>query len=103
MKLRAIRLRQHGVPVSRHDVANAPGVLGDMKVVELRDDVLLRYTRTARLTDPAYVTGRDLVPPLRDVQLLHMLGDGFVIAGFEREGETDYAQSWLCRNAVSAP
>jgi hypothetical protein len=42
-------------------------------------------------------TRRDLLPPLRDVQLLHAEDDCMVLGGFEREdlSRRDQAQTWV--------
>jgi len=75
-------------------MATAPLLAGDLRVEELRDEVLRRHVRVARLVDRTRPRDPDRLPPLYDVTLPAMSPQAFTLAGFERIEGTDYAQSW---------
>ena len=89
-------MRERGVPRPRNEIGADPGARGDLLVEEARDDILGRTVRVARLASGLPKDAAAL-PPLSDVTLLWMGPQGFVIAGFETVGNTQYAQSWYCR------
>ena len=51
--------------------------------------------RTARLFDAESAIYSDKLPELLDVRLMAMSLQAFTLAGFERIGDVEYAQSWL--------
>jgi hypothetical protein len=68
---------------------------GDLRVEELRDEILRRHVRVARLVDRARPRDPDRLPPLYDIILPAMSPQAFTLAGFKRIEGTNYAQSWL--------
>jgi hypothetical protein len=88
-------MRNRGRCLSLRELANAPLLVGDLRVEELRDDVLRRHVRVARLVDRSRPRDPDGLPPLYDVTLPAMSPQAFTLAGFERIAGTDYGQSWL--------
>jgi hypothetical protein len=81
--------------LSPRELANAPTLVGDLRVEELRDEILRRHVRVARHVDRARPREPDRLPPIYDVTLPAMSPQAFTLAGFERNDRTDYAQSWL--------
>jgi hypothetical protein len=92
-------MRKKGRRLSPRELANAPMLVGDLRVEELRDEVLHRHVRVARLVDRSRPRNPDRLPPLYDVTLPAMSPQAFTLAGFERIEGTDYAQSWLVTQA----
>ena len=92
-----MRMRERGVPLDRTKMRSVEGVVGDLYVEEHADE---RHGRTLRIARLAPERPRDPIPlpPLEDVQLLWLGGYGFVLAGFERVNNADFAQSWWCRS-----
>jgi hypothetical protein len=99
MRFAVVPMRHRGRPVARHELANCPPVVGDLRVEEVRDEALGRYVRMARVLDPTRPIGADLLPTLRDPVLIAMNPLAFTLSGLERVGDQDYAQSWLVRAA----
>ena len=92
-------MRNKGRCLSARELANAPLQAGDLRVEELRDEVLRRHVRVARLVDRTRPRDPDRLQPLYDVTLPAMSPQAFTLAGFERIEGVEYAQSWL----VTAP
>jgi len=88
-------MRNRGRCLSPRELANAPMLVGDLRVEELRDEVLHRHVRVARLVDRTRPRDPDRLPPLYDIILPAMSPQAFTLSGFERIEGTDYAQSWL--------
>lgn len=95
------RLRERGVQIPKYQHAFKTLVDGELLVFEQRDDSLNRYTRMAKLINPATSAERD-VPQLRDVQLVGMTRDVISLSGIERIEDIAiskveyFAQTWLC-------
>ena len=74
-------------------------VRGVLLIDEERDAELMRIVRVARLVEP--VKRSDLLPPLRDVQVVAVRPGWWTLTGFERiteppPGDTAcYQQSWF--------
>lgn len=96
MKVRVVRMRQQGAPVERARVNHDPGIVGELFVEEHVDKSCGRTLRVARLASERPLD-QSLLPMLADVQLLWCGNQGFVLAGVERIGDTNYGQSWWCR------
>ena len=101
MLIRLHRLRERGWPIPRYQFAFKKTILGELTVHEVRDPVLNRYTRVARLVAPD--TGAHLdVPPLLDAQLVGLTREVLSLSGIERLEDPlifkveDFAQTWLC-------
>ena len=92
-------MRNRGRCLSPRELANAPMLVGDLRVEELRDETLHRHVRVARLVDRTRPRDPDRLPPLYDIILPAMSPQAFTLAGFERIEGTDYAQSWLVTQA----
>ena len=96
----AIRLLRHrGRVIPWRDVVNRAPKVGDIRIEETRDDELHRYVRTAKLFPDDCVVHGAALPELYDVRVIGMSQQAFTLAGLERLGGVEYAQSWL----VSAP
>ena len=87
-------MRNRGRCLTQRELANAPHLVGDLRVEELHDEVLHRHVRVARHVDRTRPRDPDRLPPLYDVTLPAMSPQAFTLAGFERIEGTDYAQSW---------
>ena len=74
--------------------AKAPGHAGMLTIDQKRDPVLGRTLARAKLTCIAAGTDTDVLPELLDVQLLWAREQKMRLAGFERIGDVDYAQTW---------
>jgi hypothetical protein len=83
-----------------------PGLLGDLVVIEARDELLKRTVRIAHLRPGSHSNTGELLPPLIDSTLLWMAPHGFALGGFERlpsvsgGAPADYAQTWWVREAA---
>jgi hypothetical protein len=66
-----------------------------LTVDQTRDPILGRTLARAKLTCIATGNDTDLLPELLDVQLLWAREQKMRLAGFERIGEVDYAQTWV--------
>ena len=91
--VRVMRNRERCVTL--RELANAPM----LRVEDLRDEVLRRHVRVARLVDRSRPRDPDWLPLLYDVTLPAMSPQAFTLTGFERVEGTDYAQSWLITQA----
>lgn len=100
MLFRLFLMRERGGLTPKWQRATHRGVVGVLRVIEVRDEVLNRATRQADLLDPGTGAPVDGVLSLRDVQLVHWSGGVLVLNGIERveaplQGRAfDYAQSW---------
>ena len=88
-------LRCRGRPLPWREVVNRPAFVGDLRIEEIRDDELRRYVRTATLFRDLEIVHRDDRPTLLDVRIVAMSPQAFTLAGIERIGGAEYAQSWL--------
>jgi hypothetical protein len=95
MHFSVMRMRERGRPLPRRELVNREQTSGDLRIEQLFDQHLRRYVRVARLLDPLRPVEPDRLPPLYDPALLAMSPLAFTLAGFERIGTADYAQSWL--------
>ena len=97
----SIRLLRHrGRVLPPREVANQPPKVGDLRIEECRDEILKQTLRTARLVDVLHIVKQD-VPELLDVKVVAVSPQAFTLTGFERVGEAEFAQSWLCMPEVT--
>lgn len=95
------RLRDHGWPIPKYQMAFKDTVEGTLTLHEERDAVLNRHTRIARLRPPAATTKYE-VPPLLDAILVELTAERLVLSGIERHEDVaiarieDVAQTWVC-------
>ena len=101
MLVRLHRLRERGWPIPKYQFAFKPPTLGELTLFEVKDDLLNRHTRMAKLTA---ISGRRelLAPPLLDAQLVELSQERMVFSGIERQEDIllskieDFAQTWVC-------
>lgn len=72
----------------------APGYAGMLTIDEKRDPALGRTLTRAKLSSISSGPDTDLLPELLDVRLLWAREQKMRLAGFERIGSVDYAQTW---------
>jgi hypothetical protein len=93
-------LRERGRPIPKHQIAFKPALAGWLTVHEERDSLLNRHTRVARFR--AIENSNELLPALRDAQLVELTRERLILSGIERcEDATidrveDFAQTWVC-------
>ena len=93
-------LRNHGRPIPKHQFAFKQPLPGKLTVHEERDNLLNRHTHVARFYSVEH--GKELLPPLREAQLIEITTERLILSGIERiEDMTikkveDVAQTWLC-------
>lgn len=98
MRIFLHRLRDNGWPIPKYQFAFKPPLVGDLVVLEQRDDVLNRYTRAAKFTPAVPDQGHNL---LLDAQLVELSSTRLVLSGIERQHDqalsriVDYAQTWV--------
>jgi hypothetical protein len=92
-------MRSRGRCLSQRELANAPLLVGDLRVEAMHDEVLRRHVRVARIVDRKRPRDPDRLPPLYDVTLPAMSPQAFTLAGFERIEGADYGRSWLITQA----
>nr|WP_314540171.1 hypothetical protein [uncultured Massilia sp.] len=88
------RLRERGRRMNDREIAQAPFVEGELKLVGLAMSYILE------VTDPTSQVGQSLFPTLYDARLVTMHGDGMLFKGEERpqgEGGPAYVQEWSVR------
>ncbi|SAL05469.1 hypothetical protein AWB81_07174 [Caballeronia arationis] len=91
-------MRERGGALDHVDVQKAPGIYGDLLVVQEKSSALNRYSNIARFQITA-VSEPQPIPPLHDAVLSWMGPNGFVLTGIEFADGIAYAQSWWCRPA----
>ncbi len=100
MRVRIHCLRERGRPLPKHQFAFKPAPVGWLTVHEERDNVLNRYTRVARYR--AMENSNELLPALRDAQLVELTRERLILSGIERQEDLvinkieDFAQTWVC-------
>ena len=92
------QMRERGRALEHFDVQRAPGIFGDLLVVQEKSAALNRYSNIARFQITA-VSEPQPIPPLHDAVLSWMGPNGFVLSGVEFVDGIAYAQSWWCRPA----
>ena len=97
MKVVASPYRSQGRLITRAVHRETPGVSGHLEIGEAKDHRLGRVQRTARLLSNHNGTEPDVLPALRDVQLLYLKDGEFTLAGYETLEGVDYQQTWLVR------
>lgn len=101
MIVRLHRLRERGWPVPKYQFAFRAPLPGELILFELRDDILNRHTRVARLLTEAGALRSD-IPDLLDAQVLSLTRERMVLSGIERDEDValnrivDFAQTWVC-------
>jgi len=91
-----MRLRLQGMKINIHQWEFERG---EMFIAEEFDPELNRHVRTASLKRD----GRDVFPPLRDVEIVAMNSTFMTLTGYEHEprllsSPISYQQSWLVRS-----
>lgn len=91
------RQRIRGVPVPRRNLNDIKPIRGDLRVEEGPAEKLgRRVCRVASVHALDRAIHDEDIPRLYDVILLWMAPLGMVLGGIEIEGDTAYAQTWLC-------
>jgi hypothetical protein len=91
----AVRLLLHrGRGVARSVFVNQVPVVGVFRIVALGDGARGRALKLARLIALDSWRGAERLT-LYEPVLVGMSQQAFTLAGFERAGDVDYAQSWL--------
>lgn len=93
------QLRREGVVDIKH---NRFWIRGRLRIAEESDSELRRHVRTARFVDAG---GRDIFPPLRDVQIVAATDYCMTLTGYEHKEQmlgrpVSYQQSWLLTSAA---
>ena len=91
-----------GRPLPRHELANRTPFVGELRIGELHDALLLRHVRTARLLAADAPRSPLVLCELLDPAMIAMSPQAFTLSGFQRVGEQCYAQSWLVRSPRQA-
>ena len=99
MRFAVLLLRHRGRPLPRAGVLAQSPLIGDLRVEEFRDEVLMRYVRTARVLVLERPRASEVLAELIEPSLVAMSASAFTLAGVERIGEQAFAQSWLVRRA----
>lgn len=94
MRVKVRPLRKEGRLIVSTEQPKTPGFAGVLTVEEKRDHVSGRTLARARLTGITTSSDTDLLPELLDVRLLWARDDKLRVAGFERIGNVEYAQTW---------
>ena len=94
MKVQVQTYRSRGELVSAAALKLKAPLHGFLSVKERKDHRLGRVARVARLIDPKEPGDIDLMPELRDAQLLGVKDNLMTLSGYERVADHDYAQSW---------
>ena len=95
-------MRYRGRPLPRAELANHSPWIGDLRIEEVRDDQLMRYTRMARVLVLNRPRATDVLATLYEPQIIAMSPQAFTLSGYERVGDQSYAQSWLVREISDA-
>lgn len=92
-------MRRAGVAVPKYELKNQVHWIGDLVVLDVRDDGVNRVIKTARLAYQSFDEQKTDV--LFEPHIVWMNEGRFTLQGFERtlqEGKVvEYAQSWLCQ------
>lgn len=102
MHFAVIPMRSGGRPLSRGELANRAPRIGDLRIEEMRDELLMRYVRTARLLQLGRAHAPRVLIELFEPVIVAMSPAAFTLSGFERTSDRSYAQSWLVRNVADA-
>lgn len=92
MRVLVKAMRQNGRNVPGGLLKKLPSKAGELIVEQKRDAELSRNTLRARLVDDK--TGTDILPELSSAELLLTKKNIMHMAGLERIGQVDYAQTW---------
>lgn len=90
------RQRCRGRPLPKQDRQFAKAVIGDLHIEEQRADAFGRLMKVATLYASNEQSGTSESAQLYDAQLLWMSPIALVLGGLELQGDTAYAQTWLC-------
>jgi hypothetical protein len=97
MKVQLLTMRLNGVALSRADLRHVPIQVGELEIVDTRENSYNRILKIGRFRSALHNSAAELF----DVHILWMAGDKFALTGFERQhvdgAWVDYAQSWICR------
>lgn len=97
-----LRTKRGGAPVARWQQSQAPWLRGQIQMAEGFDEALRRTVRVARLLGE---DGQDVVPALRETQLVALDHDRMLLCGSEREPGSlrDVSQVWLLMGGEEEP
>jgi len=98
MRVTVHLLRKHGC-LLRGKQPTTPGHVGELCILEERDQSLGRSVVKARLLDKDKGTHTDVLPELIDARILWMEGSQLRLAGFEQIEQAAYAQTWTVEAA----
>ena len=103
MRFRVVRTHRRGIPLSRKELSQAPGVLGHLLTESTSDDRYHGVITVARLQDEAAggKATNSLLPCLYAPVLQILSIQGLLLSGHERLEENgqvhDYVQGWWAR------
>jgi hypothetical protein len=99
----AVRLLMHrGRALGRLDIVNQAPIVGELRIEQLEDGARRRSLKLARLIAQDSWRGLERLT-LYEPVIVGMSQQAFTLSGFERAGDTDYAQSWLVSRPVDSP
>ena len=99
MRFAVLLLRQRGRLVGPASLRGCVPFVGDVRIEEIRDEVVMRYVRTARILDLSRPRAALVLAELHEPVIVAMSATAFTLSGVERVGEQAFAQSWLLRDA----
>ena len=103
MRFRVVRTHQCGIPLSRRELLQAAGVVGDLLTSETADGGRKGTVTVARLQDDAGGSPMiELIPTLYSPVLVILAPRGLLLSGHERIRERErvvreYVQGWWAR------
>lgn len=109
MLFSVVQTHRKGVRLSREDIETAAPTLGLLTIVDWKEGhSSRRAVRIARLHHPKISYCPELLVPLFDPTIVRMNARGFLLVGFECEGQAagmvaDHVQGWWVREAQAAP
>jgi hypothetical protein len=96
----AVRLLMtRGRALSRTEIVNQKPIVGELRIEQLEDAARRRSLKLARLIAQDSWRGLERLT-LYEPVIVGMSQQAFTLAGFERAGDVDYAQSWLVSHPV---
>jgi hypothetical protein len=98
MRFAVSLLRHRGRPLPREEVFGCRAFVGDVRIEEIRDEVLMRYVRIARVLVLERPRAANVLAELFEPVIIAMNAAAFTLSGVERCGEQAFAQGWLVRD-----
>ena len=97
MRFAVVLMRDRGRLVQGETLRQRAPLVGDVRIEEIRDPLLMRYVRTARVLDLDRPREARVLAELHEPIIVAMTVQAFTLSGVERVGEQAFAQSWLLR------